>query len=141
MAGVAAAVEHDLVAFELETLGGQLGEVAGAGMNIEDPIAGAATEMVVMVFASELVAAWLARQLDLVQPAFVEQGSDVAVDGGDAEARDAVLSGGENFTRPNRTVDFGDHFADGGALASFALDARHPSHYSPFATLPKSGGR
>lgn len=139
MAGVAATVEHDLVAFELETFRGQLGEITGAGVDVENAIAGAATEMVMVVFAGQLVAARLARQLDLVQPPLVEQSANVAVDGSDSEPGNAVLGGSKDFIRSDRTIDFGEDFANRGTLTGLALEAGHPLHYNRLAAQAGPG--
>ena len=67
-------------------------EFARAVFNLEDTIADAAVEMVMVPFARKFVAARLARKFDLPQPVIFDERLDRAVDRRNAEPRQPRLS-------------------------------------------------
>ena len=92
-------------------------QVAGAGVHVEHTFAGRALEVVVVRVAHRLVAQVLARQLHRLQLTVFHHRLQVAVDGGDAQARHGGLRGVQHLLRQQRAVGGGDGIADGGALA------------------------
>jgi hypothetical protein len=117
----AEAVEDDFVRFGDEA-GGEFGfNGDGAAGDFEDALAVAAGEMVVVLFAGDFVAGGLAGKFNRGEPAFFEEGFDVAVNGGDADALDVGLGKFEDLKGPERAADAFKDFADGRLLAGVAL--------------------
>jgi hypothetical protein len=54
-------------------------------------------KVVVVILAGEFIAGGLAGEFDGDEPAFLDQGLDVPVNGGDAESADVALRDGEDF--------------------------------------------
>ena len=120
MAGGALAVEDDFVTFEEEALGDRRVGVDRAAFDFKDLFAGAATEVVMVALADEFVAGGFAAQVDGDQRAGSDQGAQVAIDGGDAEAGDVGAGGVEDFLRAERAGDPAEDPEDGAALGSVA---------------------
>ena len=68
--------------FELEAAGRHVPDVLGAALDLEDLVAGAAMEVVVVMLAGRLVARRLAGQLDGLERAFLDKPFERAIDGG-----------------------------------------------------------
>ncbi len=73
-----------------------------------------------MALAGDFVAGGLAGDFDGGEPAVGDERVDVAIDGGDADAADKGLSGGEGFIRRQRTGGLLEGGADGIFLTGFS---------------------
>lgn len=70
-----------------------------AAFQLEDLAAAIAAEVVVMRLAGDLVAKRFTRHRNSGEPVALKQGPDVPVDGGDAQAADLSLRGGQYLLR------------------------------------------
>jgi hypothetical protein len=111
------------VVFHGEALRRQAREVARAGVHIEDALTLPALEVVVMGVARGLEARVLARQVHGAQLALLHQPLEVAVDGGDAQARHLLLCRLQHLLRQQRACRRHDGLANGGALAGVSFHA------------------
>ncbi len=85
-AGVAEAVEDDFVVVDLEAGRGHGLDAVETGLELEDALACAADEVVVMALVGAFVTGGLAGDLDGNDMAFGGEGLEGAVDSGEAEA-------------------------------------------------------
>jgi hypothetical protein len=115
------AVEDDFVAFELEACGHGGIDDDRAALDFEDLFAGAAAEVMMVALADEFVAGGFAAEVDGDERAGLDQGVEVAIDDGDAEARHVGLGGSENFLRSEGPGDAVEDAEDGAALGSVAF--------------------
>lgn len=92
-------------------------------MNVEDPLAAGALEMMVMAMSGELVARVLAGQVDGLQLAFVDQCLEIAVDRGDAQSWGIALRVLENLLRQQGPLGLRNRIADRRSLAGVAFHA------------------
>lgn len=120
MAGGALAVEDDFVTFELEACGHGRIDDDRAALDFENLFAGAATEVVMVALADEFVASGFAAEVDGDQLAGFDQGVEMAIDGGDAEAGDVGSGGIEDFLWSERAGDAVEDLEDGAALGGVA---------------------
>ena len=121
VAGGALAVEDDFVTFELEACGDRRIDADRATVDFKDLFAGAATEVVMVALADEFVAGGFAAHLDGDEGTGFDQGVEVAIDGGDAEAGDVGAGGVEDFLRAERPSDAVEDLEDGTALGGVAF--------------------
>lgn len=113
--------KYDIVRFQLEASGEQVAQFAGAAVNLKDPAALAAGEMVVMGFAGELIASGFAGKFDRGEPPFVNERFDGTIDRGHAETFVARLTGFVNLRRGEWTICLFKDFADHSTLLSVAF--------------------
>jgi hypothetical protein len=116
----AGTVDEELVAGVLEAAGEFGLGLHLAPFELVDRAAAIALEVMVVGFASDLVAGGVARDINGLEPVVFDQAADVAVDGGYAEGVDLFLSQGESFVRRERAVCFEEGGANGVFLASVA---------------------
>src|ERR1700756_388917 len=83
-----------------------------ASLQLIHLLAIAAEEVMVVLFAGNLIARRLAGKLDCNDPAFVSQILEVAIDGRDTEILDAAFRVGENLIRRKRTICFNEGSAN-----------------------------
>lgn len=88
-----------------------------AAFQLVDFAAAVATEVVVMRLAGNLVAKRLTGHRDGGEPVALQKGPNVAVDGGDAEAADLSLCGGQHLLRREWPVGSLKCFSDRSFLA------------------------
>ena len=105
-AGRTEAVKHDVMAFKAETARGELRQIRGTAVDLEDANAGAAAEVVVVPLARHFIARRFAGQGDRLQPAICNQRFEVAVHRGDTQSRHVGLGGRKHFLGAQRAVDF-----------------------------------
>src|SRR5579872_6974599 len=96
--------EDHLVALEREAGGEAPLEPERAPRDLEDAVAAAASEVVVVALARDLVAGRLAGKLDGLDPALREERLDRAVDGRLRHARGGRLGVGEELLRAQRAI-------------------------------------
>lgn len=107
------------MSIDLEAGGGESFEVAGASVHFEGAFAVAAEEVVVVGFAAEFVAVGFAGEMDGLGDAFIHEGFNVPVDGGDADAGHAAFGGFEEFEGAHRPLGFFEHGEEHIALFGF----------------------
>jgi hypothetical protein len=108
----AASVEHQLVSIELEAGWHERTNPSGASGNLEDPFAGAATEMVVMLGARGLVPGWFARQLDRDEYTFGHECLERPIHGRSTQPWHLCACAGEDLAgreRSSLTLDSADN--------------------------------
>ena len=103
---------------------GHSGEAAGAGVDLEDTVAAAAVEVMVVAAVGGLEAIGPPRQFDDPQPPVLDESSDVPVDGGDPEIRDLCSGDLETFLRTQGSARSFEGPPDGGLLSGLALHQR-----------------
>lgn len=103
-------LEHEAARCEARDIGGAAGDVV-------DAVARSAVKVVVMALAGALVAGGLPGKADGLKPALIDQGSDGAIDGGDAQPGDALAGSGEDLSGPQRPIGGFEDLAKGAALA------------------------
>ena len=96
----------------------ETGYAAGQLVNLAALLA---VEMVVVFFTGQFVPGGFARQFDRGQPAFLHQGLDVAVDGGDPDAFVSGCGEFEHLIGVEGPVGGNEGIADGSPLASVAI--------------------
>lgn len=84
-------------------------EIAGAAVDLEDLVAGAAHEVMVVMFAGPLVSGRLAGKLDRDQVTFLNELFDGTVDRRDPDAGHVPLGVLENLFRGERPLDAVEH--------------------------------
>lgn len=89
--------------FEVVAIGSQSGEVSRAVLDLEQSITGSTVEVVVVSLAGDLVAIGRAGKLDCTQPLCVDEGTEVTVDGGDAQSREGRTGGVEDLLGAQRS--------------------------------------
>ncbi len=100
-------------------------DVNGATGDLKNLTAFLAMEVVVVVFACDFIARGFAWEINCGKPAFLDQGLDISINGGDADAlgvRGGVI---EHFLRTQGTIHGFEDVADGGLLACIALESWH----------------
>ena len=100
----------------LEARWRRAGESVGAPWDIEDPLTRGALKVVVVIEVSELVPARFVGEVDGDNPAFCDEGLDVAVHRRDADARDLLLSKLEDLLGVERSVRFLEDIANSVSL-------------------------
>jgi len=98
-AGGAGAVDEELVACVLEAAGKLRLGLHLAAFEFVDGATVVALEVMVVRFASNLVAGGMAGNVYGLEPVVFDQAANVAVNGGDAEGVDLFLGEGEGFIR------------------------------------------
>jgi hypothetical protein len=96
-------------------------KIAGACVDVEDPLALATLEMMMVVAPGELEARVLRRQHHRLQLALVDERLEVAVDRCDAEAWHFLPGSFEYLMRQQGAVGLRERVADGLALTGIAL--------------------
>jgi hypothetical protein len=91
-----------------------------AAFELVDGAADVALEVMMVGFAGDLVAGGVAGDFDGCEPLVLEQATDVAVDGGDAESIDLFLGEGEGFVGRKGAIRLEKGCADGVFLAGVA---------------------
>lgn len=123
---VAQAIKNDFVIFEREAIGDQRFEVAWAAVDLEDALAGAAFEVVVVFFARHFVAGGSVGQFDRREPAFFDAEFERTVDG--CEPKTIVVGGCEDLMGVERPAGVFDRLPDCAALAG--TSRAHAQNYS-----------
>lgn len=87
------------MAFDLEARRGEIGQIARAGLDIEDPRALPALEVVVVPMCGQLIARALAGQINGLDDLFLDQGLQGPIDRGDPETGDFLMGSREDLLR------------------------------------------
>src|SRR5690606_35080227 len=120
-AAFAQTVQHHFVRLHLETRGSQSREILHAAVDLEDTVALATPEVVVMVEMGSFVARRLTGQLHRRQPTFGLQVANRAVYRCNAESRNLNLRHIQHFAGRKWAVGGLEGAADGVALAGLTL--------------------
>lgn len=127
-------VQHDFVCFEHESAGCQIREITRAALNLEDPIAQTAAEVMMMRTARAFIARRLTGQLHRHQPSAFDERIDRPIDRGDAQAGHLRATGFEHLGRSQWTGRALKHLANGIALLRVAF---HSPNMLRFAAMTR----
>src|SRR6516165_8846866 len=104
-----------------ETAAGQAIDARNAARELENTAASVAMEMVVMILPGAFVHGAGAGELDGGKPSVFQQGFNVAINRGDAQARYFGFCRLQNLVRGKRPVRPFERFANGGPLTGVPL--------------------
>ena len=120
---VAQSVQHDFVRLQLEAVGGQVLEIAGAAVNLEHAGALPAAEVMVVCRPRALVAGGFARQFNGHEPATLYERIDCSVHGGNTEFGHMVAPILEHLGGAERARRLLEYLPDGISLPRVAFHA------------------
>lgn len=112
------------MAFKAETTRGELYQIRRTTIDLEDAIAGAAAEVMVVLLACHLVTRRFTGQSNRLQPAICNQRFEVAVHRGDTQSRHVRLGGRKHLVGAQRTVGFVKNSAYRLALSGVTVHGR-----------------
>lgn len=107
-------------------------KIPGAGMDIENPFACQALEMMVMPMTRRLEAAAFTRQVHRLEFTLLHQRLDVAIHRGQTQPGYLLLSRVQYFLRQQRPFGLCDGLSNGAALASLSF---HPERLADSAAV------
>jgi hypothetical protein len=123
------AVQHDLVALELEAVRHERFQVGGTAVELEEPITRATHEVVVVCLAGHFITGRLAGKVDGDEPSLLGESLEVAVHGGNSEAGHGKAGGLQDLGRAERAAGIGKGIANGAALNGIPFhDPRISNH-------------
>lgn len=93
------------MAFADESAGSQTLQIFRTTVDLVEPVAAAAEEMVVVVLAGQLVSRRSSRHVHDGEPALSREHFQVTVDRGDPDSAGPSSRGGQDFLRADRSVD------------------------------------
>lgn len=96
-AGVALAAKQDIVTLQGVSLRQEVRETFGALAYLQEPVARAAQEMMMMVLRSPFPARRLPGQIDRHYPPFIAECSQIPIDGGDPQTGDPLAGEIQNL--------------------------------------------
>jgi hypothetical protein len=119
LAGIAEAVQQEFMRGEQESSRDHLPKIAGTHFQLEHLPAGVAVEVVMMLFAGPFIAGRLSGKVNRDQPAFLDKGLEVAIDGGDADSFAIVFCCALDLFRREWLVEAIENRTDRRSLLSF----------------------
>ena len=110
--------------FDDKPLGGCCLPIHWASGQLEDPVAAVAVEMMMVSLAGALVKGTHGRVIDLLEPTFIDQQLEVAVDCGLIERFHLGAAKAENLLDSQGPVLVEEDLFDGGSLGCLSLHRR-----------------